>query len=217
MVPRCRGWVLPAELLCLCFTPLPLIPRPRTVPQSAQHCPPVRPALSAQSAPRSAPVHRLLPLTRALASAASCASYNFSFLSPQGFGSAAQGPSAPFWSGTAAAARRGGGGGRSPAGPGHGLHSSRLPHGLSRPAQLLCLGAARGALGTRWGADPGPREAAAPAPACGLCSVPLPGLCCGHSAYAFWGWAELAQGLRSLCGRTCSCPQGNVPWPPGVS
>ncbi|XP_069914880.1 guanine nucleotide exchange factor VAV2 isoform X3 [Oryctolagus cuniculus] len=29
---------------------------------------------------------------------ASCASYNFSFLSPQGLGLAAQGPSAPFWS-----------------------------------------------------------------------------------------------------------------------
>lgn len=35
--------------------------------------------------------------------AASCASYNFSFLSPQGLSFAPQGPSAPFWSGTSTA------------------------------------------------------------------------------------------------------------------
>ena len=40
--------------------------------------------------------------------AASCASYNFSFLSPQGLGLASQGSSAPFWSGTAAARGVGG-------------------------------------------------------------------------------------------------------------
>ncbi|KAJ1077747.1 hypothetical protein K5549_011074 [Capra hircus] len=41
-------------------------------------------------------------------SPASCASYNFSFLSPQGLGLASQGSSTPFWSGTAAARGRGG-------------------------------------------------------------------------------------------------------------
>lgn len=45
----------------------------------------------------SAPFHVLSRLF-----AASCASYNFSFLSPQGLSFASQGSSAPFWSGTAA-------------------------------------------------------------------------------------------------------------------
>lgn len=48
--------------------------------------------------------------------AASCVSYNFSFLSPQGLSSASQGSSAPFWSGTAGA-RGVGGPGLPPAGP----------------------------------------------------------------------------------------------------
>lgn len=55
--------------------------------------------------PSLAPFHGLSRLF-----AASCASSNFSFLSPQGLGLASQGSSAPFWSGTNVAARPGGAG-----------------------------------------------------------------------------------------------------------
>lgn len=51
----------------------------------------------------SAPCHLLSRLF-----AASCASYNFSFLSPQGLSFASPGPSAPFWSGQVPLPSRGG-------------------------------------------------------------------------------------------------------------
>lgn len=45
---------------------------------------------------------RVLPLFLSNLSAASCASYNFSFLSPQGLNFSSQSSSSPFWSGTSA-------------------------------------------------------------------------------------------------------------------
>lgn len=71
-------------------------PHPPT-PRTAWACPrrPRACAVGPVGAPR--PFHVLSRLF-----AASCASYSFSFLSPQGLSLAAQGPSAPFWSGTAA-------------------------------------------------------------------------------------------------------------------
>lgn len=45
---------------------------------------------------------RVLPLFLSNLVAASCASYNFSFLSPQGLNFSSQSSSSPFWSGTGA-------------------------------------------------------------------------------------------------------------------
>lgn len=61
------------------------------------------PSLLPATVPTSAPFHVLSRLF-----AASCASYNFSFLSPQGLSFASQGSSAPFWSGTSALGAWGG-------------------------------------------------------------------------------------------------------------
>lgn len=61
------------------------------------------PVPAAATVPTSAPFHLLSRLF-----AASCASHNFSFLSPQGLSFASQGSSAPFWSGTSALGAWGG-------------------------------------------------------------------------------------------------------------
>lgn len=74
--------------------------------------PPAPPGPSAGSGPRPCCLQLCLPpppfhvLSHLFA--ASCASYNFSFLSPQGLSFASQGSSAPFWSGTAALGAWGG-------------------------------------------------------------------------------------------------------------
>lgn len=73
------------------------------------------PAAARRLRPRARePSGRARPAFHALASAASCASYSFSLLSPQGLSLAPQGPSSPFWPGTAALGAWGTG---PPAGP----------------------------------------------------------------------------------------------------
>lgn len=88
--------------------------------------------------------------------AASCASYNFSFLSPQGLSFASQGSSTPFWSGTAGAGGVGGPG-LPPAGPQPPLEGSRSgPWPGTGRGRGEGTGPGKGPPGRRgWGGGPG--------------------------------------------------------------